>query len=124
MATNNYRFYKLTRSGLVCHRPGQGEKECSAPVRRRSQPDASTVPRDNRLTYGQADSRARIPVSVEPFEQVKNAPAVLGIDSNAVVPHREDPLLLFLHGGDMDLGPTFADPLYGTAGHSTKTEVG
>src|ERR1035437_5008893 len=76
--------------------------ERSAPSDFRFHPDSSAPALDNSLTNRQADARTGDFASMQAFEHAEHPVGVLRIDTDSVVPHREQPPFRASLGRDMD----------------------
>jgi hypothetical protein len=83
--------------------------ECAAHAGPGLEPDASAVTFDDLLAHRQPDASAGVlRLGVQPLEDDEDAVQVLGLDANAIVAHREHPLVLCGVGGDVDTRPGLA----------------
>src|SRR5664280_1900219 len=81
---------------------GNCELKRSAPARFRFHPDSSTLAFDHFLTYRETDAGAGNFASMQAFEHAEHPLGVLRIDTDSVVPHREQPAFRISLRGDMD----------------------
>src|SRR5215472_12124491 len=94
---------RLIISALVLGQHGQGKAKPGAGGGGFVQPDPAAVVLDDLLDHGQADSCAGVgrPV-VEALEDHKDPVGVLGVDPDAVVGEREQPVPAVTAGRDRD----------------------
>src|SRR5205085_436558 len=108
---NNIRHSGNHGIGSQRRRSRQRERKRGALAEFRVDPNLSAMPLHNALDNREPHARAGVPLVVNPLEHLKNAPMVLGIDSDTVVPHHQSRHILIRDGRDMNLGTGLASEL-------------
>src|SRR5580658_6945295 len=100
---------RLNGRGLDCRVVfWDGKEKGRSFTRRGFDPDSSAVTLNHALANCQSDAGAGIfPVTMEPLENTEDYLLVMGIDADAVVPHREAPRGALAGGRDVDFGRIF-----------------